>query len=121
ACRAPLAVVAGRFLTPGRARDLLVISNDPTAGRRVWLFSATSGLGYPLDAPPHVLTKLGALANLEIKRLAAADLDGDGFDDLIALGAAPGGAALVVTMPLGPESVPTVRTIDPGVGAPRDL
>ena len=114
----PLGVVAGRF-GPGDGSSIAALSLASDGTRRLWVFPATPGAAYEPDAAV-VTPALGELATLDIVRLAAADLDGDGFDEVIALGAKPlDRAALVVAFSPAAGFARTV--IESAIGEPVDL
>jgi hypothetical protein len=116
----PLGVVRGRFVTDS-GRDLVVLATDRQGQARLWVFGGAEQLAYRVDHA-HIVAPLGALALLQDPKLVAADTDGDGRDELVALGRDAGGVAQLVIVTLRGLAAPDVRVVDPGVvGVPRDV
>ncbi len=114
----PLGAITGRFGSSASA-SVVALSRTTDGTRRLWIFPPTRDAAYEPDTAI-VTAELGELATLEIRRLAAADLDGDGLDEVIALGARPGdGSALVVV--ISPRADLARTVIEPDVGEPVDL
>ncbi|HTL36413.1 MAG TPA: VCBS repeat-containing protein [Kofleriaceae bacterium] len=112
----PLDVVAGHFISDGL--DLAVLAVDQQGDRRLWLFAASPELAYHSDEAA-IVSALDALESLAVRRLVAADLDGDGRDELVVLGRSASGNTQLVIAYL--QGAPKFTVIEPAIGDPVDI
>jgi hypothetical protein len=116
----PVGAVAGHFVTRGSALDLAVLANDRGGERWLWIFPAAENAGYRIDTA-RTSAPLGMLGSLALVKLAAADVDADGIDELVALGRTTGGATQLVIARPTESGPPRIDTFDPRVGDALDL
>jgi hypothetical protein len=113
----PIAVIAGHFFPTTGAPDLAVLAT--LDGRyRLWIFPAAAVAAYSVLGPS-ILTgdDLAPFEGLTLRRLTAADLDGDGLDELVALGENADTASLVTLDPRTQRH----QALAPDIGTPLDL
>jgi hypothetical protein len=116
----PLGTIAGHFMSADALPDLAVLATDHDGLRRLWLFPAAPGAAYRSETAI-TSTELGVLATLDVDRFAAADLDGDGLDEIVAAGIDPEGRGIVAVITPRLDQPPIVQIVDPDVGTPLDL
>lgn len=116
----PQAVITGRFRDAGPHTGLAALASDDAGRRQLWVFPGAVEAAFRSESA-YTTSQLGALADLDVRRLAAADLDGDGLDELVAIGRDGSHRGQLIALDVTGNAAPRVTTIELDVGEPLDL